>query len=247
LAPKSDDSAKTSPSTPLHPTPLIAGEVMETGQTELMARGSGRLAKLAIAATVGLVALGGAIWTYGGGGEGTKAEVVSVSSAVSTPTEPVATAPIASPAPTKEVPSAMEVPPADTDAGKRAKPKKKRRKKKAKPQAAKSAPVAKAPAAAPAPKPKAEPSKKSKMSKAKALYTKATKQFAKGQYNEAIGLFREALVAGYREPDIYYQLGRTYMRLSKPEQARRHFQTYLKKYPKTPKRKLVEAILKRGK
>ncbi len=247
-------SAKTNPVTPLHPTPVLAGEVIETGQTAVYGAGGQNSRKLAIAAVLGVCVAGGAIWALTGGPqpEPKQAPVVSAGATRTTADQPKAAPAIApadpspskvdkpvEPTPQPQVPAPVAA--SDRTAKKKAK---KRRKKKGK---AGVSTAATSTSTKPAPPPPPKPSpKKARVSKAKTLYAKANKAFAGGKHAKAVSLYREAMVAGYRKAEIHYQLGRAYMRMSKAQDARRHFETYLRKYPNSPKRKMVEAILKQG-
>ena len=249
----SNHGAKTSPATPLHPTPVLAGEVIDTGQTAVYEPGAATR-KLAIAAGLAVCVAVGAIWALTGGPpEGAKEAAVVATGAVPAPVDDAADIPVipeADPAAVPPVePPPPEVEPDPVEASVAApKAKRKSRKKKqrrSKPKAAASPPPSTPAPPKPAPAPPA-PRAQPKVSKAKGLYAQAGTAFNKGKHDEAVSLYREAMVAGYRKPEIHYQLGRAYMRMSRAEDARRQFETYLKKYPKSPKRKMVEAILKQG-
>ena len=87
--------------------------------------------------------------------------------------------------------------------------------------------------------------KKSKGEKktAKGLYRQAHDHFIAGRCKAAVPLFRKAIAAGLKDPEVHYDLGRCFTRLSQPRKARTHFEAYLQGNPASAKRRLVEAML----
>jgi len=99
------------------------------------------------------------------------------------------------------------------------------------------------PAAAPVREHPAVPQPERTASSGEAHFQRGREHFLDGRLTEAIAEYQRALKLRYRNPELYYEMGRCYTRLRQLDQANQFYRLYVKNGKDPKKLRLVEAIL----